>query len=473
MRRILLRGVVVFGFLFAGMQLVPTVTRSSAVTASEPHMAETAEPRVGSILNRSCQDCHSDRTQWPWYGRIAPVSWMLARDVRQGRRKLDFSQWARKPAPANERMKICDALSNGSMPPRAYTILHPDAEPAERDVDLICAWADAAVEHEAGPLVSGLAVATAAPVGAATGSSSEGQYPVPPELGPSWLRHLGLRLSRTHMGQMGSTQSAPWSPRREPEVRDDNPSADDASSAKHPGPDSTRLDQQILNRPFVLTGADLYRLNCQSCHGPEGKGAPPEISSVISTAQGTSPVFLKKRMEQRGTPIGDEFASQLAAQAEETLRNQLKIGSQRMPPFRNLRDDEIEALICYLQKLAGVSPKDSDPFVQESAARIGGHVVNGTCRICHALASLSMVHSLSSMERQVRHGSSPMTRIMAVIGGNAMPAYPYFTDEEIAAAYYYLAEYRQRRDQDSNTTPTKPEVAHPPTGSRISNGNHR
>lgn len=203
----------------------------------------------------------------------------------------------------------------------------------------------------------------------------------------------------------------------------------------------------MLNRTFVLAGADLYRLNCQSCHGPEGKGAPPEISSVIAPVQATSPVFVKKRMEARGTPIGDEFANQLAAQAEAALRYQLENGSERMPPFGNLRKDEIEALIGYLQKLAGVaSAENSNLLVRESAARVGEHVAKRTCQICHALAGLTATHPLSSVQRQVRQGSPPMTRMMTLIGGDAMPAFPYFTEEEIPPLITILSGIRHSRD---------------------------
>jgi hypothetical protein len=69
------------------------------------------------------------------------VSWILSRDVRQGRAKLDFSQWARRTHSANERMEICDAISNGSMPLHAYTAFHRDARLSAHDVDLICDWA--------------------------------------------------------------------------------------------------------------------------------------------------------------------------------------------------------------------------------------------------------------------------------------------------------------------------------------------
>jgi mono/diheme cytochrome c family protein len=113
-----------------------------------------------------------------------------------------------------------------------------------------------------------------------------------------------------------------------------------------------------------------------------------------------------------------------------------------MPPFRNLREDEIVALIGYLQQIAGVAlPRNPNLLVPESAARVGEHVVKGTCHICHALPGLSASHSLSMFKHQVQKGSPPMTKMMTLAKGDAMPAYPYFTEEEIAAAYYYLMDY--------------------------------
>jgi hypothetical protein len=78
----------------------------------------------GRDFGSLCQDCHSENTRWPWYSRVAPVSWIVARDVRRGRAKLDFTSWAGRYHSTNERMEICDAVSNGSMPMKAYTIMH-------------------------------------------------------------------------------------------------------------------------------------------------------------------------------------------------------------------------------------------------------------------------------------------------------------------------------------------------------------
>jgi hypothetical protein len=104
-------------------------------------MAQVIGSPVGAILDRSCQDCHSSRTNWPWYGRIAPVSWVVSRDVSRGLGKLDLSAWARGTHSVNERMEICDAVSDGSMPLHAYTFIHRDAKLSKRDIELICDWA--------------------------------------------------------------------------------------------------------------------------------------------------------------------------------------------------------------------------------------------------------------------------------------------------------------------------------------------
>jgi hypothetical protein len=123
------------------MQFVPAATtpKTSATTAT--HTAEVINPRVGVILDRSCQDCHSSRTTWPWYSRVAPVSWIVSKHVSEGREMLDFSEWANQPPSADERMLICNAVSDGRMPLPEYTVMHRNAKLSKRDVELICGWA--------------------------------------------------------------------------------------------------------------------------------------------------------------------------------------------------------------------------------------------------------------------------------------------------------------------------------------------
>ncbi len=78
-----------------------------------------------------CQDCHSNR--WPPQSRVAPFSWLLTRDVEQGRDELNFSTWDEDDGEADD---AADAVAEGSMPPRRYVLVHPDAalDEAERQV---------------------------------------------------------------------------------------------------------------------------------------------------------------------------------------------------------------------------------------------------------------------------------------------------------------------------------------------------
>lgn len=146
MRCILKRTTALLGCLVVGAQFVPMPQTHHEERAKPFHIMEAvADPDVGAILDRSCKDCHSDYTRWPWYSHIAPVSWLLSRDVAKGRAKLNFSQWAKEPVSSNARMEICDAVSDASMPLRPYTMLHRDARLSNLDVDLICTWASSPV----------------------------------------------------------------------------------------------------------------------------------------------------------------------------------------------------------------------------------------------------------------------------------------------------------------------------------------
>jgi len=261
---------------------------------------------------------------------------------------------------------------------------------------------------------------------------------------------------------MGGTNPPPATARREPQSGASGINAVMQRFLALFGSNRQEADR-TFNQTFELTGADLYRLNCQSCHGPDGDGAPPEILSLIEPVRATSAVTIEKRMAASGNPIGGEMARQLAAQAVQSIRDRLQNGGAKMPPFRHLRGDEIDALLGYLDQLAGVPAGDSAAMlVPQSAARVGEHVVKGTCHTCHdatgpggrhmgmmagvipSLASFPQQYSLNSVIHQVEYGSSRMQGMMGMMGGGtgeAMPALPYFTEEEIAAAYFYLNEY--------------------------------
>ncbi|MGE5175826.1 MAG: c-type cytochrome [Hyphomicrobiales bacterium] len=259
---------------------------------------------------------------------------------------------------------------------------------------------------------------------------------MPVVAGPSWLHHLGVSTDETSMGRMGGT----------------------APAAGGGAPESE-------GGTFRVSGADLYRLECRSCHGPDGAGAPPEIHSLLDPVRATSAAAVEAQMKARGRAIPPSMAEALAAQADSTLRLRLAQGGEKMPAFADLDDDEVAALIGYLRGLAGVPADSSVPRVlRESADRVGGHLLSGTCHVCHdavgpgtgpmgmmsgvipSLASIPREQSLPAVEQQVRSGSTGMGMGMGMMmrRGPRMPAYPYLTREEVAAAYRYLAAHPPR-----------------------------
>jgi|YNPMSStandDraft_1061717.scaffolds.fasta_scaffold07054_3 hypothetical protein len=98
-------------------------------------------PEVGDLLRRACYDCHSNETRWPWYSRVSPVSWLIARDVRRGRAHLNFSEWNRLSTQAAQHKlsEACEEVRTGEMPPALYRWVHPEARLSAADADRVCA----------------------------------------------------------------------------------------------------------------------------------------------------------------------------------------------------------------------------------------------------------------------------------------------------------------------------------------------
>jgi hypothetical protein len=95
--------------------------------------AVVAEPAWDSPATRAtaviaCFDCHSNQTVWPWYSNIAPVSWLVQRDVDEGRSHLNFSTWT-----AGQGREAAERVSSGDMPPFQYLLAHPEARLSDAD----------------------------------------------------------------------------------------------------------------------------------------------------------------------------------------------------------------------------------------------------------------------------------------------------------------------------------------------------
>jgi len=111
-------GLLLPGLGFLAIQLVP-VEKTNPPVVREPNWNA---PQTRALMERACFDCHSHATKWPWYSNVAPVSWVIANEVREGRKELNYSNW--RPDEENEAI---EAILDGEMPPRQYLLLHPEA----------------------------------------------------------------------------------------------------------------------------------------------------------------------------------------------------------------------------------------------------------------------------------------------------------------------------------------------------------
>jgi hypothetical protein len=119
------------------IQLVPVSRDNPPATA-----ALSAPPAVAEVLHRSCFDCHSHETVWPWYSYVAPVSWLVAHDVHEGREHLNFSAWNEYPAAKQLKLahEIWEEVSEGDMPLGIYLLMHGDAKLSGDDLEAIRVW---------------------------------------------------------------------------------------------------------------------------------------------------------------------------------------------------------------------------------------------------------------------------------------------------------------------------------------------
>jgi heme-binding protein len=125
---------------FVAIQLV------HANRTNPPVRSDLAAPQdVGRLIRRACFDCHSNETRWLWYSAVAPFSWVIARDVSAGRRRLNFSDWADYASdPETKKHKlqeIVESIARGDMAPWYYRVLHPEARLRLDERDLVIHWA--------------------------------------------------------------------------------------------------------------------------------------------------------------------------------------------------------------------------------------------------------------------------------------------------------------------------------------------
>ena len=128
---------IVFIVIIGGIQFIP-VERTNPPISWDISAPES----VASILRTSCYDCHSNETAWPWYSHIAPISFMVAGDVEEGRKHLNFSEWDKYDGSRRQKLleEIIEEVEKENMPITAYTFTHPNAKLDPYRINLLKDW---------------------------------------------------------------------------------------------------------------------------------------------------------------------------------------------------------------------------------------------------------------------------------------------------------------------------------------------
>jgi hypothetical protein len=136
-----------FVVLAAGFVLLQLTNppRTNPPVVSDLMAANAPPPPIAALLHAACYDCHSSGTRWPWYARVAPMSWLIADDVKEGRKHLNLSDWPKdNPRRAAKRLEsMNDEISFGEMPPKKYALLHTGARLTENQREELEDWLNA------------------------------------------------------------------------------------------------------------------------------------------------------------------------------------------------------------------------------------------------------------------------------------------------------------------------------------------
>jgi len=134
-------GIAVF---FVVIQVIRPARTNPPVIPSRSLQAHVdVPPEVLSVLKRSCYDCHSNSTVWPWYSNVAPVSWYVIRDVNIGRSHINLQDWEAQinEQEAKEHLGlVCKLVREGRMPPADYRTMHKGTDVSASETAAICAW---------------------------------------------------------------------------------------------------------------------------------------------------------------------------------------------------------------------------------------------------------------------------------------------------------------------------------------------
>lgn len=145
MKRVPVKWIVVgaIAFLILIQAIQPSRTNPAVVPSRSLEAHVEVPAQVQAVLKRSCYDCHSSSTVWPWYSHVAPVSWYVVHDVNTGRGHVNFQNWEAQvnPQEALEHLGLaCKLIKEGKMPPAEYRVMHKESYVSPAETTAVCAW---------------------------------------------------------------------------------------------------------------------------------------------------------------------------------------------------------------------------------------------------------------------------------------------------------------------------------------------
>lgn len=125
----------------------PDFTNPPVVQNETLQSATTVPENVQAIMNRSCNDCHSNETIYPWYSKIQPFAAFLDEHIKEGRNELNFSIWNTYENQRKKRKleEICEQVEGRTMPLPSYLWIHRSARLSDEEIKSLCDWTKAEI----------------------------------------------------------------------------------------------------------------------------------------------------------------------------------------------------------------------------------------------------------------------------------------------------------------------------------------
>ncbi len=143
MKKILKITAIILFVGLVGIQFSRPDRTNPPINKAETLEAATNVPAdIEAILNRSCNDCHSNKTVYPWYSNIAPISWELVEHIKEGRSEMNFSEWGTYSREKKQQKleEICEEIKAGEMPHNQYLWIHREAKLSDDQIKTLCVW---------------------------------------------------------------------------------------------------------------------------------------------------------------------------------------------------------------------------------------------------------------------------------------------------------------------------------------------